>query len=163
MSDFDANEFLSDIPEDGQPTQGGVLRKKLEQALALLAEKDRVISGFRDEKIKTEVSEAWGIVPEKFRGLYNGDPKDPKAISSWIEAASALGVIPAGEQKPGSKPAEDHPDTAALKQFSEAANLGSGTGSDGTAGFVAKGKELSTKSAFGNPNAMAELFAMKPQ
>lgn len=165
MSDeFDADEFLADATDEHGG--GGVLRKKLEQAIALLKEKEKLIQGFQDKEAEKAAEAAWGNVPKEYRALYSGDTKDAKAISAWVEAATTLGVIKADEQ--ADKAAknqvseEDALRNEALQQFAGTADMGSDSDTNGLDTWLQQAKQAKTQRASANPNALTELFSKSP-
>lgn len=171
MSDYaDANEFLSESGIDPESDNGTVkaLRKKYENLIAVLKQKDEMISSFEQEKVQKTVEDTWSSlgVPAEARALYNGDAS-PEKITEWVNAAKALGVqfkAPEGAGTPAAQPTqpEAHPLFAQLQAANAASSLGTDPETSLVNAVKAKAAELKGKSAFANPNALEELFNLKP-
>lgn len=122
---------MTDNPEFAQVddnTQPGVLRQKLEQALAVLKQKDQEIAALKTAETQRTVESTWNElkVPDAIRKLYNGDTS-ADAIKAWWEDSKGLFNIQAADEAPAVQQPPSSERLAAIQaaqQFQQASTLG---------------------------------------
>lgn len=152
MSDFD--EFTVDDTPNGQET-GSTLRAKLEAAVKLLKEKDRLVADLTAKDTARTVSATWEElgVPQAIRDIYRGDTA-PADIKAWWEQYKSLFNLPGAEGAPSKTDAEKEQE-AALAAVQQAAALG-GAGNVPTGNDAALTKAAELKQS-GKPTTAADL------
>lgn len=120
----DTNEFDTSVSDDAGP---GVLRQKLEQALAVLRTKEKELADLRTAESQRSVKQTWDelAVPDAIRKLYKGE-ETAEAIASWWNDSKALFNVQAAEEQPQAlQPTEaELAQQQAAQQFQEASGLG---------------------------------------
>lgn len=108
-------------------TQPGVLRQKLEQAIALLRQKDQEITTLKTAETQRTVESTWSElkVPDAIRKLYNGDTS-ADAIKAWWEDSKGLFNIQVAEEQPAAPELtpEQQAQHAAAQQVQDASAMG---------------------------------------
>ena len=122
---------MPDIPSEFETvddqTQPGVLRQKLEQAIAALKQSNARITELETAATQRTVEATWNElkVPDAIRKLYNGDTS-PDAIKAWWQESQGLFNVQAAEETPQAQEPtpEQAAQQAAAQQFQEASGLG---------------------------------------
>jgi len=152
-----SDEFDTSVEDNTQP---GVLRQKLEQALAALKQKDKELADLRTAEAQRSVKSTWDElkVPDAIRKLYNGDTS-PDAIKSWWEDSKGLFNVQAGEEQPtGQEPSQEElAQRNAAQLLQEASGLGTSGLQGGNAAAFAKAQEIKSK---GTGATQADLDAL---
>lgn len=165
--DFDANQFLGEIDSSlADASNDTPLVKNLRSAIKRLGQEKAALAAkvteFETSANKAKLDAVWDQlkVPAAIRSMYRGD-ESSEAIASWWNDSKTLFKLDEtpGETPPAGQLDSEHSD---LQAFNQAANLGTDGDPDGQHAFTAKAKEVKTKSAHSNPNALGELFSLKP-
>lgn len=122
---------MSDTPSEFDTTddnaQPGVLRQKLEQALAVIKQKDKELADLNAFKASISVKATWDElkVPAPIREFYKGE-QTTEAMKEWWEASKGFFNIPVAEDAPADEQPtpEQVAQQQAAQQFQEAQTLG---------------------------------------
>lgn len=159
--DLTNDEFIDELLDSGDSDTKLVkdLRAALKKAAKQNTDTAKALEDLKQEQSKQKLTAVWDElgVPEKTRGLYNGDP-EPDKVKAWVEEYREVFNIPTKSTDGGAEGAgEEHP----LAQLQKLGNLGNDQEANlGQDAARKSGRELvqNTRPSR-NPNALTEWLA----